>query len=124
MSEHHSSRRARALKQDTARQQKRRDKLKASGVPTTHVLNRAIAEGFLYWLDAERANGVHVSVASVPVQKVLVYAVEVLSRGTNGSDRYDANAVANALRSRIGKKSLTKFRLRPVWKQADFCNDG
>lgn len=80
MYEHHSSRRARALKQDTARQQRRRDRLKETGAPTTHVLNRAIAEGLFYWLDAERANGVPLSKAVISVQNVLVYARQVLSR--------------------------------------------
>lgn len=115
MSEHHSSRRARALKKDTGRQQKRRDRLKEAGVPTTHVLNRAITEGLFYWLDAERAKGMPVNKAVLSVQDVLVYARQVLSRGTNASDRYDADAVTKALRARVGVQSASKFRIRPTW---------
>ena len=115
MPEHHSSRRARALKQDTARQQRRRDRLKDSGTPTTHVLNRAIAEGLLYYLDAERAKGVPVSQAVILVQDVLVYATQVLSRRTNSTDHYDASAVHKALRARVGVQSASKFRIPPTW---------
>lgn len=115
MFEHHSSRRARALKKDTARQQKRRDHLKETGTPTTHVLNRALAEGLLYHLDAERAKGVPVNRALISAQDVLVYATRVLSRRTNGTDQYDVRAVQGALRARVGKLSASKFRIPPTW---------
>lgn len=115
MSEHHSSRRARALKKDTGRQQKRRDRLKEAGVPTTHVLNRAIAEGLFYYLDAERAKGVKVGLANVSVEKVLGYAGEVLTRGTNATDRYNPEAVARQIRARIVRDGVSKFRIPQTW---------
>ena len=115
MTEHHSSRRAKALKKDTGRQQKRRDRLKEAGVPTTHVLNRAIAEGLFYYLDAERAKGVKVGLATVSVEKVLGYAGDVLTRGTNATDRYNPEAVARQIRARIVRKGVSKFRIPPTW---------
>lgn len=115
MSEHHSSRRARALKKDTGRQQKRRDRLKEAGAPTTHVLNRAIAEGLFYWLDAERAKGVKIGMATVSVEKVLGYAGDVLTRKTNATDRYDAEAVAGQIRARIVRSGVSRFRIPPTW---------
>jgi hypothetical protein len=117
VTEHHTSRRAKALKKDTARQQKRRDRLKEAGAPTTHVLNRAIAEGLLYRLDAERAKGVTVSKAVISVQEVLVYATAVLTKKTNATDRYDVLAVNKAIRSRIYRVSDSKFRIAPTWAE-------
>lgn len=115
MPEHHSSRRARALKKDTSRQQRRRDRLKDAGTPTTHVLNRAIAEGLFYYLDAERAKGVKISLATVSVEKVLGYAGEVLTRKTNATDRYNAESVARQIRARVVREGMSKFRLPPTW---------
>lgn len=115
MSEHHTSRRARALKKDTGRQQKRRDRLKENGTPTTHVLNRAIAEGLFYYLDAERGKGVKIGLATVSVEKVLGYAGEVLTRKTNATDRYNPEAVARQIRARIVRKGVSKFRIPPTW---------
>ncbi|WP_375450604.1 hypothetical protein [uncultured Devosia sp.] len=123
MSEHHSSRRARAMKKDTGRQQKRRDRLKENGTPTTHVLNRAIAEGLFYYLDAERAKGVKIGLATVSVEKVLGYAGEVLTRKTNATDRYNPEAVARQIRARIVRKGVSKFRIRPTWRTSDIEDD-
>jgi hypothetical protein len=115
VSEHHSSRRAQGLKKGAVRQQKRRDGLKKAGVPTTHVLNRALAEGMFYHLDAERSKGVPVNEAVISVQDVFVYAGKVLSRRTNGTDQYEVRAVVHAIRARVGKLSGKKFRIPPTW---------
>jgi hypothetical protein len=115
MPEHHTSRRAHGLKMSAARQQKRRNNLKEIGMPTTHVLNRAIAEGLLYYLEAERVKGVAPNDIRVSVKDVLGYAIKVLSRRTNGTDQYDPRKVKNALQARIAKESPVKFRIAPTW---------
>lgn len=116
---HHTTRRADSLKHDRERQKKRRDDLKELGAPTTHILNRALAEGFLYWLDAGRAQGLPIQQINVSSQDVLVYATNVLTRGTNGTDRYDRTAVTDALKKRIRRKSPSKFRIAPAWREHD-----
>lgn len=114
MSEHHSTRYANTLKKDRERQKKRRDELKGQGAPTTHVLNRALAEGFFYWLDEARARGVPVNEIKLSAQDVMVYAGRVLIRQTNATDHYNHAAVAEAIRRRVRNNS--KFRMKPTWK--------
>ncbi|MGV8856750.1 MAG: hypothetical protein ACOH2L_19200 [Devosia sp.] len=116
---HHSTTRAETLKGDRERNKKNRDALKDAGAPTTHVLNRALAEGFLYYIDAGRAQGLAVSDIAVSAQDVLVYANAVLIRKTNGTDQYDKEAVRQALRKRIYRKSDSKFRIKTTWVSPD-----
>src|SRR5690554_6927073 len=101
MTEHHSSRRARRLKQDADRSQKLRDKLKDQGVPTTHQINRALAEGFFYYLAAHLNEGTALKDVRVPVQLVLGYALRILTSKTNAASRYDVDATRDALKARI-----------------------
>lgn len=116
---HHSTRRADALKKDRERNKKNRDSLKEVGAPTTHVLNRALAEGFLYHLEAGRAAGASVHEVKVSAQDVLVYATAVLTRKTNGTDHYEVEPVRRALLKRIHRKSDSKFRIKPTWVSRD-----
>ena len=103
MTEHHTSRRAKALKKDTARQQKRRDRLKEAGAPTTHVLNRAIAEGLLDCLAVELAKGLTLKSIEVSAQSVLIRARETLTKGNSAITRYQPSEVTKALRGRIAR---------------------
>ena len=101
MTEHHSSRRAKALKKDTDRQQKRRDTMKAGGAPATHTVNRAIAEGLLDSLAVELANGVPLHAVGVSAESVLVRALESLTKGASAISRYQSDEVTKAFRDRI-----------------------
>jgi hypothetical protein len=133
MTDHHSSRIARAKSKDRTRQQKRRNKLRASGAPTTHVLNRALAEGLMYQIDVQRARGVQTREIRVSVQHVLAYATAILTAGTNGTDRYACDAVVTAISNRIGQPDSKKFRASSLGKDqawvagllgTDFTDDG
>jgi hypothetical protein len=119
VTEHHSSRRARQLRKDSERQQRRRDALKAKRAPTTHTINRAIAEGYLYLLDAELAKGAPFKLAKLTAADVLVYAMQVLTRGTNAADSYDFDSVTKALRARVKRTGPSKFRLEPNRRTSD-----
>ena len=114
MTEHHSSRRAREKKKDSDRQQAHRDDLKASGTPTTHVLNRALAEGLMYQIDLHRKRDVDLKDMKVSVQNIVAYATSILTAGTNASDHYNVESVAETIRKRIGQPKPGKFRLEHI----------
>lgn len=116
---HHTTTRADTLKKDRERKKEDREEMKEAGIPTTHVLNRAIAEGFFYCLDAGRAQGIPVNEIRVSVQDVTSYATNVLTRHTNGTDRYDEDAVVTTIKKRITNKSDSKFRIKPTWVLQD-----
>lgn len=114
MTEHHSSRRAREKKKDSDRQQTRRDDLKAYGIPTTHVLDRALVEGLMYQIDLHRRRDVDLKDMRVSVQNIVAYATSILTAGTNASDRYNVESVAETIRKRIGQPKPGKFRLEHI----------
>lgn len=101
MTEHHSTRRARALDTDKKRQKKRRVGKKAKGAPLTHTVNRAIAEGLLDSLAVELENGVPLHAVGVSAESVFVRALESLTKGTSAISRYQSDEVTKAFRDRI-----------------------
>ena len=111
MNQYQPSKRVVRKRKDADRQQVRRDGMKASGTPTTHVLNRAMAEGLMYQIDMQRARGVDVKIMTIPVQRLLAYATSILTAQTNATDRYDVETVVKAMRDRIGQPRASKFRL-------------
>jgi hypothetical protein len=122
MSRHHSSLGATERRKDRERQQLHRNKLKAAARPTTHIINRAVAEAFFCMLDVERKKGIPSEIVMVSVLDIVSYVAQVLSAGTNASDRYDKSEVLDVVRKRITGKSLKKFRLdvtRPTQRRDD-----
>lgn len=117
MTEHHSSRRAQKKRSDSDRQQTFRDRMKATGTPTTHVLDRALVEGLMYQMDLQRARGVDLKEMQIPVQYVFAYATAILTAQTNASDRYNLDAVIAAIRKRIARLNPRKFRLTYIPKE-------
>lgn len=111
MTEHHTSRRAKRLKQDASRSQKLRDKQKGQGIPTTHQINRALTEGFFYHAVAQQKAGIPFKKIHIPAQRVLVYAVRILTSKTNGASQYDLEATIYAIRRRLARERSTPFRL-------------
>lgn len=111
------SRRVVRKRKDVDRQQQRRDSMKASGTPTTHVLHRALVEGLMYQIDLQRARGVDVKEMQIPVQRVLAYATSILTAQTNGSSRYNVEPVVETIRKRIGQPDARKFRLAHIPKE-------
>lgn len=111
MTEHHSSRRAKQLKQDAKRSQKLRDENKNAGIPTTHVLNRAVVEGFFYEIARQRKAGTAADDIQILPKRVFRYALRVLSAKTNGTDQYDWEATKLALRNRMNRELSSPFRL-------------
>lgn len=114
MSEYQPSPRVKRKRKDADRQQKRRDTMKVSGAPTTHVLNRAIVEGFMYQLDFARLNGQDLASIRISAHKALAYATAILTSKTNGASRYDVAEVAKAIRKRIGQPDANKFRVSHI----------
>lgn len=111
MSEHHSSRRAKRLKQDAGRSQKLRDKNKELGVPTTHQINRALVEGLFYQVAAHRRNGTAFQEIRISPFLAFQYARRILSANTNASDSYGEDEVVRALKERLHRECSTSFRL-------------
>ena len=103
MTEHHSSRRARALDTDRKRQKKRRDAKKATGAPLTHTVNRAIADGLIECVAVELSKGVALQSVMVSAPSVLIRARDILTKGTSAISRYQPDEVTKALRSRIAR---------------------
>lgn len=101
MNEHHSSRRARALNRDCARQQSLRDRKKEAFAPTTHAIDRAIAHSFMVALKVERAKGIQVADATISAIDLLHGALDHLTTGTHGANSYDRDEVHHALLRRI-----------------------
>ena len=46
----------------------------------------------------------------------MFYAADVLTRYTNGTDRYSHPAVATVIDKRIRDRPDAKFRIKPPWK--------
>lgn len=101
MSEHHTSRRARAKNRDRARQQALRDRKKAARAPSTHTIDRAIVRGVMVALKAERARSIRVSDAKISAVGLLNYALDYLTAGTHGGNSYDRHEVHRALLDRV-----------------------
>ncbi|OAM77617.1 hypothetical protein [Devosia elaeis] len=103
MIEHHTSRRARALKRDRDRSQNLRNRKKEKKAPSTHALNRAIAHTFMLELKAQRALGTKVADANISAQKVLSGALAYLTEGMHGANSYATQQVRNALVQRVAR---------------------
>lgn len=101
MTEHHSSKAARARGKDRSRQQALRDRRKAAGAPGTHTLNRAIAHAFLSEVKLQRREGEKLSLVPVSAGRVLARAFQYLTEGTHGGNSYSEKAVHAALVSRV-----------------------
>lgn len=117
MTQYQPSKRVVRKRKDADRQQVRRYDLKASGTPTTHVLNRAIVEGLMYQIDLQRARGVAMKDMQIPVQRVLAYSASILTAQTNAGDRYDVGSVVGTIRDRIGQPDARKYHLTFLKKE-------
>ncbi len=111
MTKYQPSKRVVRKRKDADRQQVRRNDMKASGTPSTHVLNRALVEGLMYQIDLQRARGVDVQDMKIPAQHILAYATSILTAQTNAGDRYNVEAVIGAIRDRIGQPDARKYHL-------------
>ncbi|MCP8883042.1 hypothetical protein NIM87_05985 [Devosia sp. XJ19-1] len=117
MTQYQPSKRVVRKRKDADRQQVRRNGMKASGTPTTHVLNRAIVEGLMYQIDLQRARGVAVKDMQIPAQRILAYATSILTAQTNGGDRYAVESVVGTIRDRIGQPDARKYHLTFLRKE-------
>jgi hypothetical protein len=106
MSEHHTSRRARALKKDRTRQQQLRDRKKAAKSPSTHTVNRAIVYALMVEIKAQGGAGLKVVDADVSVANVLRGALAYLSKGTHAANSYSREAVHKALVDRFRRDAF------------------
>lgn len=104
MTEHHTSRLARAKKKDQNRSQALRDRKKAALAPISHTIDRAIAHGFCAAMGAlslQRLEDTNDIVTKVSIQEVLVGAIRHLTAGTHGGNSYDGNEVSRANLDRV-----------------------
>jgi hypothetical protein len=91
--------------------------MKASGTPSTHVLNRALVEGLMYQIDLQRVRGVDVEDIEISAQRILAYATSILTAQTDAGDRYNVEAVVGAIRDRIGQPDARKYHLTFLRKE-------
>lgn len=117
MTQYQPSKRVVRKRKDADRQQVRRNGMKASGTPTTHVLNRALVDGLMYQIDAQRARGVAVKDIQIPAQRILAYATSILTAQTNGGDRYEVASVVETIKERIGRPDARKFHMTGLKKE-------
>jgi hypothetical protein len=104
MTEHHTSRLARAKKKDQNRSQALRDRKKAALAPTTHTVDRAIAHGFcaaMGPLSLQRLGDTNDIATKVSIQEVLEGAIHHLTDGTHGGNSYNIKEVIRAIEQRI-----------------------
>ena len=117
MTQYQPSKRVVRKRKDADRQQVRRNDMKASGTPSTHVLNRALVEGLMYQIDLQRKRGVDVRNMRISAQSILAYATSILTAQTNASDRYDVESVVGTIRDRIGQPDARKYHLTFLRKE-------
>jgi hypothetical protein len=102
---------------DADRQQQCRDNMKLSGTPTT-CLDQAIVEGFMCQLDfARQKNGRDLATIRISARKAIAYATAILSSKINGASCYQVEAVAEAIRTRIGQPAAEKFCVSYIPKE-------
>ncbi|QYO75082.1 hypothetical protein [Devosia salina] len=70
----------------------------------------------MYQLDFARQKGQDLTSVRVSAQKALAYATAILTSKTNGASRYEVEAVAEAIRKRIGQPDAKKFRVSYIAK--------
>lgn len=117
MTQYQPSKRVVRKRKDADRQQVRRNDMKASGTPSTHVLNRALVEGLMYQIDLQRKRGVDLRNMRISAQSILAYATSILTAQTNASDRYDVESVVGTIRDRIGQPDARKYHLTFLRKE-------
>lgn len=87
-----------------ARQQKRRKKLVASGIPTTHAVNRAVAEALLFCIEQNLRSDVPRSQTTVEFGAVVAHASLILIVGSGQAPVYDVSQVHRVMRERFRRR--------------------
>ena len=95
-----------------ARQQKRRKRLKVSGTPTTHAINRAVAEALLFCVEQNVKPDVPRSQTTVELGAVIAHASLILIVGNGHSQEFDVVQVHKVMQDRFRRRPRT-WTVRP-----------
>jgi hypothetical protein len=90
--------------QARARQQRRRERLVASGIPTTHAVNRAVAEALLFCAEQNMRAELPRSQTTVEFGAVVAHASLILIVGNGQSPVYDVSQVHRVMRERFRRR--------------------
>jgi hypothetical protein len=86
------------------RQQRRRERLNSSGTPTTHAINRAVAEALLFCVEQNlRANEPR-SQTTIEFGAVVAHASLILIVGNGQSAGYDVAQVHRVMQERFRRR--------------------
>lgn len=87
-----------------ARQQKRRHRLLVSGTPTTHAINRAVAEALLFCVEQNLRPNVPRSQTTVELGAVIAHASLILIVGNGQSPVFEVGEVHRVMQERFRRR--------------------
>jgi hypothetical protein len=90
-----------------ARQQKRRRRLAVSGTPTTHAINRAVAEALLFCAEQNMKPGVPRSQTTLEFGAVIAHASLILIVGNGQSPTFEVSEVHRVMQERFKRRPRT-----------------
>lgn len=86
------------------RQQRRRLRLVAAGIPTTHAINRAVAEALLFCVEQNLKPDVPRSETTIEFGAVVAHASLILIVGNGQSPVFDAAQVHRVMQERFRRR--------------------
>ena len=95
-----------------ARQQKRRQRLAVDGTPTTHAINRAVAEALLFCVEQNLRPKVPRSQTTVELGAVIAHASLILIVGNGIGPQFDVAEVHRAMHARFRRRQRS-WTLKP-----------
>lgn len=98
--------------QARARQQKRRQRLAVSGTPTTHAINRAVAEALLFCVEQNWMPNVLRSQTTVELGAIIADATLILIVGNGQSPVFEVAEVHRVVQERFRRRPRT-WTIRP-----------
>lgn len=87
-----------------ARQQKRRQRLAGAGIPTTHAINRAVAEALLFCVEQNLRADVPRSQTTVEFGAVVAHASLILIVGNGQSSVFEVAEVHRVMQERFRRR--------------------
>ena len=94
------------------RQRRRRERLASAGAPTTHAINRAIAEAVLYCAERNGRPGNPRSQTTIEFGAVVAHASLILIVGSEISSAFEASEVHRVMQERFRRRPRT-WTIRP-----------
>lgn len=98
-----------------SRQQKRRAKFSALGIPTTHAINRAVAEALLFCVEQNIRADVPRSQTTIEFGAVIAHASLILIVGNGRSAPFETEHVHRIMQERFRRRPRS-WIIRPSGK--------